>query len=115
MQAIQNILQLFLTICNSCVMIYIFFKFVNRPRTNLEERVTVLEVKQKEMDQSLKDGNDRFRGQEKTNATFKSVMLSFVNFEIAYCMHTGYEHNQDLLEAKRELEEYLTGNHHTNQ
>ena len=116
MPAIQDILQLFLTICNSCVMIYIFIKFINRPRTDLEQRVTILEVKQKEMEQSLKDGNDRFRHQDQTNATFKSVMLSFINFEIAYCMHTGYEHNQDLLNAKKELEEYLTGNRHdTNQ
>lgn len=115
MPAIQDILQLFLTICNSCVMIYIFIKFINRPRTDLEQRVTILELKQKEMEQSLKDDNDRFRHQDQTNATFKSVMLSFINFEIAYCMHTGYEHNQDLLNAKKELEEYLTGYRHDNQ
>ena len=115
MPAIQDILQLFLTICNSCLMIYVFIRFVNRPRINLEERITALEVKQKETEQSLKEGNDRFRHQDQTNATFKSVMLSFVNFEIAYCMHTGYEHNQDLLIAKKELEEYLTGYRHDNQ
>lgn len=115
MPVIQDILQLFLTFCNSCLMIYIFIKFVNRPRLNLEERITALEVKQKETEQSLKEGNDRFRHQDQTNVTFKSVMLSFINFEIAYCMHTGYEHNQDLLNAKKELEEYLTGYRHDNQ
>ncbi len=115
MPAIQDILQLFLTFCNSCIMIYLFIRFVNRPRLNLEERITALEVKQKETEQSLKEGNDRFRHQDRTNVTFKSVMLSFINFEIAYCMHTGYEHNQDLLNAKKELEEYLTGYRHDNQ
>ena len=78
----------------------------------LKKRVDEHDVKIKEVETSLKQGNDKFRKQEETNATFKSVMLSFVNCELAYCANTGYEDNQDLLDAKRELNEYLTGKHH---
>lgn len=107
--SILPVLQTLLAICNIGVMLWAFRKFLNKPHDDLEQRVKSLEVKVDEMEDSLKQGNDRFREQEKTNATFKSVMLSFVNFEIAYCIHTGYEHQEDLIKAKSELENYLSG------
>ena len=58
---------------------------------------------------SLKEGNDRFRRQEKLNSMFIAIMLAFVDFEIAYCHNTGYKDNADLLKAKRLLQKYLTG------
>lgn len=116
---ILPVLQTVLAFFNICVLGFTFYKFLNRPHNSLEEKHKALEkrvdehdLKIKEMDISLKQGNDRFRKQEETNATFKSVMLSFINFEIAYCSNTGYEDNQDLLDAKRELSEYLTGKRH---
>ena len=116
---ILPILQTILAIANITIIGYGFFKFLNKPHDTLEEKHKELEkrvdehdVKIKEVETSLKQGNDKFRKQEETNATFKSVMLSFVNFELAYCSNTGYEDNQDLLEAKKELSEYLTGKHH---
>ena len=60
----------------------------------------------------LKEGNDKFRMQEKQNAVFKAVMLSFVDFEIAYCINTGYTETEDLKNAKRILQEYLAGKEH---
>ena len=36
-------------------------------------------------------------------------MLSFVDFEIAYCHNTGYKDNEDLIKAKRLLQQYLAG------
>ena len=83
-----------------------------QPFNDLKKRVDGHDIEINDIKQALKLGNDHFREQEATNATFKSVMLSFVNFEIAYCLHTNYPHTEELLEAKNELESYLTGHKH---
>lgn len=94
-------------------------KSAQEPFDALKKRVDGHDVEISDIKQALKLGNDRFREhdsrfkeQEATDATFKSVMLSFVNFEIAYCLHTNYPHTEELLEAKNELESYLTGHTH---
>lgn len=119
MQEVKDILQITLQIINLIVIFYGGYKFLNKPHDTLEERHEALEkrvdkqdLKIETIEDALHKGNDKFRKQEETNATFKSVMLSFVNFEIAYCRNTGYEDNQDLLDAKKELSEYLTGKNH---
>ena len=38
---------------------------------------------------------------------FKTVMISFVDFEIAYCQNTGYAQTEDLKNAKKALQDYL--------
>ena len=119
MDAFSEYLKVFLQIAQVVTILFAVYKFTRKPHDTLEEKHKALEkrvdehdVKIKEVEYSLKQGNDKFRKQEETNATFKSVMLSFVNFELAYCSNTGYEDNQDLLDAKRELNEYLTGKRH---
>lgn len=119
MNEFSDILKVILQIAQVVALIYAGYKFTRKPHDTLEEKHKALEkrvdehdVKIKEVETSLKQGNDKFRKQEETNATFKSVMLSFVNFELAYCSNTGYEDDQDLLDAKRELSEYLTGKRH---
>ena len=119
LQDFSEILKVALQIANVVIIGYALYKFLNRPHNSLEEkhealvkRVDEHDLKIKEVEESLHQGNDKFREQEETNASFKSVMLSFVNFEIAYCIHTGYEHTEDLMNAKRELENYLAGKKH---
>ena len=119
MNEISEYLKVFLQIAQVITILWAVYKFTRKPHDTLEEkhetlkkRVDEHDVKIKEVEASLKQGNDKFRKQEETNATFKSVMLSFVNFELAYCSNTGYEDDQDLLDAKRELSEYLTGKRH---
>lgn len=119
MDQVSEYLKVFLQIAQVVTILFAIYKFTRKPHDTLEEKHKALEkrvdehdVKIKEVETSLKQGNDKFRKQEETNATFKSVMLSFINFELAYCANTGYEDNQDLLDAKRELNEYLTGKRH---
>ena len=116
-----TLLQTFTTLGTLCVMLYTFKKFLNQPRDTLEKRLTSLELEVKETKQSLLQGNDRFRDHEeqfkkqrRTNASFKTIMLAFVNFEIAYCMHTDYKYTDELLKAKSELEKYLTDKEESN-
>ena len=108
LQMIIMCLSLFLNFASVCTICYAFYRFINKPREDLESRVTTLEVKVKEHDDSLKQGNDNFRDQKETNEMIFSVLLAFVDFEIAYCHHTGYEHDKDLLKAKDKLEVYLS-------
>lgn len=116
---IKDILSIVISCATIITLSYTLYKFSRKPHDSLEQRHDELEKKVEKHDlrlddieESLLKGNDRFREQEETNATFKSVMLAFVNFEIAYCRNTGYEDNQDLLDAKTELSEYLTGKKH---
>ena len=107
--SILPILQLVLTSANIIILAYAFFKFLNKPQDTLNTRVTLLETELRDIKASLVQGNDKFKEQERTNATFKSVMLAFVDFEIAYCLHTNYEFTEDLMKAKQELQEYVSG------
>ena len=109
---IVGLLGLVLTVLNIVDKRNAMQKQAEQPFNDLKKRVDGHDVEIGDIKQALKLGNDRFREQEETAATFKSVMLSFVNFEIAYCLHTGYEHTEDLMEAKRELESYLAGKKH---
>ena len=111
MEKIQMIimgLSLFINVCTVIGLIYAFYKFANKPRMDLEKRVTECEVKIKDIDTSLKQGNDKFREQSKTNKAIFNVFLAFIDFEIAYCHDTGYKDNQDLIKAKTAINEYLT-------
>ena len=106
---VVGLLGLILTILNIIDKRNTMKRAAEQPFNELKRRVDGHEIEISDIKQALKLGNDRFREQEETNATFKSVMLSFVNFEIAYCLHTNYPHTEELIQAKDELESYLTG------
>ena len=106
---IVGLLGLILTILNIIDKRNTMKRAAEQPFNELKRRVDGHDVEISDIKQALKLGNDRFREQEETSATFKSVMLSFVNFEIAYCLHTNYPHTEELIQAKDELESYLTG------
>lgn len=78
-----------------------------KPHNNLEDRVKTLEVKVTEVTDSLLKGNDRFRDQKALNEVFVNCMLAFIDFEIVFCQHSGYEYSSDLMRAKKILQEYL--------
>lgn len=115
-QNLSDFLKVFLQVAQVVTILYAVYKFTRKPHDSLEskhdelkKRVDEHDLKLKEIDNSLHKGNDIFRDQEKTNATFKSVMLAFVDFEIAYCLHTNYEFTDDLMKAKKELQDYVSG------
>ena len=116
MDVVKEWADLALKIFNIIIILYGGYKFLGKPRESLEKRIRELtgEVNDlkseiKTIKESLHQGNDQFREQHKTNATFKSVMLAFIDFEIAYCLHTNYEFTDDLMKAKKELQDYVSG------
>lgn len=106
-QSILPIFQLILTFGNVCVLGYALFKFLNKPHSTLEEKVNEHDLKIKAIENSLLQGNDRFREQETTNEVMQSCMLALIDFELAYCIHTSYEDTEDLMRAKNELRKHL--------
>lgn len=108
MQSILTIMQMVLTFGNICVIGYAFVKFVGRPHNTLDRRVTELEVKCKEMEQSLYQGNDRFRAQNDTNEVLIHSTLALIEYEIQYCLTEHKPMSKDLEKAKEELHRYLS-------
>ena len=105
---ILPILQVILTSGNICILAYALFNFLKKPQNSLEQRVSITEIKIKEIETSLLQGNDRFREQESTNEVMQSCMLALIDFELAYCIHTSYEDTDDLMKAKTELRKHLS-------
>lgn len=114
MIALLPYFQLVLTFGNICVLAYALYKFLNRPHNTLETRVIAVEkrldehdLKFKDVDNRLHEGNDNFREQKELNTVFINCMLAFIDFEMAYCTATGYKDIEDLTNAKKTLREYL--------
>ena len=114
LQAFSEYLKVFLQVANVIVLGYALYRFLNKPHNSLEskheelkKRVDEHDLKFKEVEQSLHQGNDQFREQKDINRMFMNCMLSFIDFERGYCAHTGYEDTDDLEEARSELKKYL--------
>lgn len=108
MDKILIMLQLFLAACNTCIMLWMFWSFLRRPHDTLEARVTANEVAIKEIQGSLKQGNDRFREQDDAIEVITQNVLALVEFEIEYCLTEHKTPSAALEEAKKELNKYLS-------
>lgn len=108
-QEIKDILQLVISVISICVSMFALYKFLSKPHNSLEARVSHLEKDVSDIKTSLREGNDKFRDQAKLNSVFKAVNLAFIDFEIAYCLNTGYKDISDLKKAKRILQNSLAG------
>lgn len=78
------------------------------PLKDLEKRMSVAEVKVTEIEHSLERGNKRFDDLDEKYEAFMTSMLAFLDFEIAYCQNSHYEHTEDLIEAKKALRKLQT-------
>lgn len=107
---ILPVFQLLVSVCTLIGMLYAFKRFIEKPHESLESRVIALELKQKETDQKLFQGNDRFKKQDDTNEVFINCMLAFIDFELSYCSHTDYKYTEDLDKAKDTLRKHLARN-----
>lgn len=106
-QIILTLLSLFISLCTACTLIYAFGKFLARPHDTLEQRVTYLEIKQKETDEIIDKNNSRFQEQDKTNEVLIHSTLALIEFEIQYCLTEKKPMSKDLEKAKEDLHNYL--------
>lgn len=105
--ALLPYLQLILTTMNVCILVFAFYKFLNKPRTSLEEKVELHDVEIQGIKASLYHGNDRFRELDTTNEVIRTCMLALLDFELSYCIRTGYTDTADLGIVKDKLRSHL--------
>lgn len=115
MQTTLQILQIIINICSLIAILIAVFKFLKKPHDTLTERVTKLEVKVEEIEDSLKQGNDRFAQHEirfeNQDKTFKVIIrsvLALIEWEIQYCLTEHKEPSAGLEKAKEDLNEFLS-------
>lgn len=105
--AMLPVLQMILAIGNICIIAYGFYKFLGKPHSTLEARVTVLESEIRSIKQSTRDGDRQIAVNAEATAVMQRCLLALIEFEISYCLASGYSDTKDLEEAKRELHNYL--------
>ena len=108
MQNILPVLQIILTSGNICVLGYALIKFLSRPHNKMDERIMDLEKQVAVQDNVLKEHSRKLSAQSETNEVFMNSMLSFIDFELAFCAHTDYSDTVDILKAKETLQKHLT-------
>lgn len=111
-QVVLVILQTILAFGNVCIMLYAFSKVLSKPHDTLEERIHTLEVKVDEMEDSLKQGNDRFREQSTTNEVIINSVLALIEFEMQCCIIEHKTMSPGLEEAKKDLNRFLSRRNH---
>lgn len=88
-------------------MIYGFGKFLAKPHDTLEERVAVLESKQRENERQSSKLGERCEEQDDTNEVLIRSTLALIEFEIQYCLTEKKPMSSDLEQAKADLHRYL--------
>lgn len=111
----SEILKILLQVANVAIIGYGLYKFLNKPHDTLEDQLKALEKRVdahdlffKDMKNSLDSSHEKHREQKEINTVFINCMLAFIDFEIAFCSYTNYEHTEDLVKAKQTLQEYLS-------
>ena len=107
METIMQWGQLFLMVCNICIMIYVFIKFVNKPHDTLEDRVTKCEDGIKEIKQSLYRGDGKFQDHERAIKVLVRSVIALVEFEMQYCLTEHKSMSKGLEKAKEALDEFI--------
>ena len=111
-QMIVSVMQMLLTFGNLCIMAYAFSKFLTRPHDTLEQKVNTLTIKVEEIEESLKQGNDRFRELNTTTEVLINSTLALIEFEIQYCYTENKPISNGLEEAKNNLNRFLARRSH---
>lgn len=105
--AILPVLQMILAGGNIIIIGYGFYKFLGKPHSTLEARVVALETEVRNIKQSTRDGDKQIAVNAEATAVMQRCLLALIEFEISYCLASGYSDTKDLEEAKRELHNYL--------
>lgn len=106
--AFMTIIQLILSVGQLAVMGYALTRFIAKPHNDLNTRVTKLEVRVDDVEESLKHGNDKFREQSKTNEIIIHSVLALIEFEMQYCLTEHKEMSSGLTKAKEDLHNFLS-------
>lgn len=108
-QTVLPYFQLLVTCGTFLGMLYALKKFVDKPHDSLEQRVSILEVKFKEHDNSLNSSHEKLRDEKRTDSLIITSLIALIEFETDYCLkHGGESISPGLLDAKKKLYEFLS-------
>lgn len=118
-QTITQYSDLFLKLANILTLLFMFWRFTRKPQETLESRINTLEEKvknlesktdlrHKDFEQQLRQGNDKFRAIEKFIEILLTCSLALINFEVNYCTTEHKEISGDLEEARKALNKCLS-------
>lgn len=119
---INNLTQymdVILKFANIVVIAYASYKFLKKPQDTLSDKVIELEdkveklqtefdIRQREIEQQLRQGNDKFRSHENILEVLLTCTLALINFEVHYCESEHKDISQDLADARKELNKCLS-------
>lgn len=97
----------FLKLAQIVTILYAAYKFTRKPHDSLDSRLTAVEVKLAEHEQSLHQGNDRFKQQDDTNEILTRCTFALLEFEVHYCETEQKPISKNLERAKDDLHDYL--------
>jgi len=104
---ILPVLQMILAAGNIVIIGYGFYKFLGKPHSTLETRVVALETEVRNIKQSTRDGDKQIAVNAEATAVIQRCLLALIEFEISFCLSSGYDDTEDLEAAKKELHNYL--------
>ena len=118
-QTITQYSDLILKLANVLMLGFMFWKFTRKPHENLENRITTLEkkmdeletkseIRYKDFEQQLRQGNDKFRSIEKILEVLLTCSLALINFEVHYCETEHKDISEDLEDARKVLNKCLS-------
>lgn len=116
---VTQYMDLILKFANICIIGYAALKFAKRPHDSLDERLAKLEdriekfetendLRQKDIEQQLRQGNDKFRSHENIIEVLLTCTLALITFEVHYCETEQKPISPDLEEARRSLNKCLS-------
>lgn len=118
-QTITQYSDLILKLANVLMLGFMFWKFARKPQESLEERVSALEermekaeteadLRQKEIEQQLRQGNDKFRSIGNFLEVLLTCTLALINWEVHYCESEHKDISSDLEDARKALNKCLS-------
>lgn len=115
---LMQYMDLILKFANIVIIGYAAYRFTKRPHDSLQERVTALEdkveklengadLRQKDIEKQLRQGNDRFRSISNMLEVLLTCTLALINFEVHYCESEHKDISEDLEDARKILNKML--------
>lgn len=107
LKTILTILQIMLAFANVIIIGYALFKFLKKPQTTLEERMTKIEKRVEDLEDKERVRDERVIKVGGTNEILIHSVLALIEFEMQYCLIEHKEMSKSLEKAKEDLQTFL--------
>ena len=104
----SDFLKVVLQICQVVALFYAGYKFTRKPHDTLENRVSALEEKNKDMELELLKKDERIRELEELCGVIIRSVIALIEFEMQYCLTEHKDMSDGLKKAKEDLHNFLS-------